>query len=338
MFSNAEISSILNLFRVLEMTKARSQLMEKVMSNLEEAGFDLSSQCDVRPSCFDLVARRGGQLILIKVLANVDALTKEDAVTLQQVAHFFNATALVVGEKSRRGMLEEGTVYKRYGVYTMTPPSFRTMATEGEPPRELIQRGGRFVAIDGSKLRKARESLRMTQEELAQCIEVSARAVLAYEKEEMDISSDVAERLEKVLETDIIIPIDVLSEPVRHRHIEQPKVRQDISDLEKRVNEFFERLGMKVLWTDRAPFHVAAKEEGPPVMSGVGSLKSWTLQKRMEILKSVSKVAESNVVIIVEEGKAEEQVSDLPVIRQLELDEIEKPSELKKIIEERSGA
>jgi predicted transcriptional regulator len=103
------------------------------------------------------------------------------------------------------------------------------------------------------------------------------------------------------------------------------------------VNEFFERLGMTVLWTDRAPFHVAAKEKGPPLMSGVGSITSWTLKKRMEILKSVSKVTESNAVIIVEEGKVEEGVSDLPVIRQLELDGIEKPRELKKIIDERSS-
>ena len=107
--------------------------------------------------------------------------------------------------------------------------------------------------------------------------------------------------------------------------------------LEVRVNEFFARLGMKVLWTDRAPFHVAAKEKDTPLISGVGSIKSWSLKKRIEILKSVSKVAESDAVIIVEEGQSEENVADLPVIRQLELDEIDKPRELKKIIEERSG-
>jgi putative transcriptional regulator len=319
------------------MTTARNQLMREVMSNLEEAGFEMSSQCDVRPSCFDLVARRGERLILVKVLSNIDALTKEDAVTLQQVALFFNATGLVIGEKTRRGALEQGAVYRRYGVYTITPPSFHNMTADGQAPREFIQRGGKFVAIDGAKLKSVRISHRMTKEELADCAEVSTRAILAYEKDEMDVSSDVAERLEKVLETDLIIPIDVLGKPIGHRHIDRPRFPKDVPDLEKRVNEFFERLGMKVLWTDRAPFHVAAKEDGPPVITGVGSLKSWTLQKRVEILKSVSKVAESNAVIIVEEGKAEEQVSELPVIRQLELDEIDRPSELKRIIEERSG-
>jgi putative transcriptional regulator len=297
----------------------------------------LSSECDVRPSCFDLVARRGEQLILVKVLANIDALTGEDAMALQMIAHFFNATPLVVGTKTRRGELDSGVVYKRYGVSTIAPPSFQSMIAEERLPREFIQRGGRFVAIDGSKLRDARLIQQMTTEELAECVQVSARAILAYEKDEMDVSTDVAERLEKVLETDLMIPIDLLGEKPNDNAIRQLGKPQEIPDLEKRVNEFFERLGMTVLWTDRAPFHVAAKEKGPPLISGVGSITSLTLKKRMGLLKSVSKVTESSAVIIVEEGTVEENASDLPVIRQLELDSIEKPRELKKIIDERSN-
>ena len=72
-------------------------------------------------------------------------------------------------------------------------------------------------------------------------------------------------------------------------------------------------------------------------MSGVGSLRSGGLQKRVAILKSVSSITESAPLIIVEEGQAQESVSDLPVIRQYELDEIEKPRDLKKILDERSS-
>ena len=311
--------------------------MQEVTSTLEQSGFDLSSHCDVRPSCFDLVARKGDQLILVKVLANIDALSQEDAISLQMVAHFFNATPLIVGKKTRRGILDSGVVYKRYGVSSIAPTSLGDMIKEQKMPREFVQRGGRFVAIDGAKLKEVRLTHQMTQEELASCVEVPTRAILAYERDEMDMSTDVADRLEQVLETDLIIPIDVLHD----RHVPQPltKVRKigNVPDLEHRVNEFFERLGMQVLWTDRAPFHVAAKEKGPPLMSGVGSIKSWALQKRIEILKSVSKVTDANAVIIVEEGQADEQVSDVPVIRQLELDDIEKSRELKKIIAERAG-
>ncbi|MFW9933674.1 MAG: transcriptional regulator, partial [Candidatus Thorarchaeota archaeon] len=100
------------------MTKTRGNLIEQVVTSLEDAGFDLSSRCDVRPSCFDLVARKDSQLILIKVLSNIDALTEEDAIALQMVAHFFDATPLIVGVKTRRGDLDSGVVYKRYGVST----------------------------------------------------------------------------------------------------------------------------------------------------------------------------------------------------------------------------
>ncbi|MFX1483094.1 MAG: transcriptional regulator [Promethearchaeota archaeon] len=321
------------------MTKARTQLTQEVISQLEEAGFNLSSECDVRPSCFDLVARKGNKLILVKVLANIDVLTSQDAMALQLVAHFFNATPLVVGQKTRKGDLDPGVVYKRYGVSTIAPPSFQSMIAEERMPREFSQKGGRFVALDGEKLREARLKQKMTTGELAECVQVSTRAVLAYEKdyEHMGVSTGIAERLEKILETDLIIPIDLLHERIDETTLKQPSEERDIPDLEARVNRFFERLGMHVLWTDRAPFHVAAKEEGPPLMSGVGSIASWSLKKRVEILKSVSKVTESDAVIIVEEGKADESVSDLPVIRQLELDQIEKPRELKKIIEERSN-
>ncbi|TFG32550.1 transcriptional regulator [Candidatus Thorarchaeota archaeon] len=316
------------------LTKARAQLTEEVVTQLDEAGFSLSSQCDVRPSCFDLVARKGDRLLLVKVLANIDALTKDDAEALQLVAQFFSATPLIVGQKTRKGSLDSGVVYKRHGVSSVAPHSFQTLVTEDKMPKQFAQRGGRLVAIDGTKLREARLQHKMTTGDLAECVQVSARAILAYEKDEMDISIDTAERLEKFLETDLMIPIDILQET---REITASKPNTPTDALEIRVNEFFARLGMRVLWTDRAPFHVAAKEEGPPLISGVGSIKSWSLKKRTEILKSVSQVSESDAVIFVEEGISEESVSDIPVIRQLELDSIDKPRELKKIITERSG-
>ena len=316
------------------MTKERTQLAQEIITQLDDAGFNLSSQCEVRPSCFDFVARKGEQLLLVKVLSNIDALTKDDADALQLVAHFFNATPLIVGQKTRKGELDSGVVYKRHGVSTIAPRSFQSLIVEEKLPREYAQRGGRLVAIDGTKLREARLKQQKTTSDLAECVQVSARAILAYEKNEMDVSIDVAERLEEFLKIDLMIPIDILQE-----RAETPTMQHGTPTdvLEVRVNEFFARLGMKVLWTDRAPFHVAAKEKDAPVISGVGSIKSWSLKKRIEILKSVSKVAESDAVIIVEEGESEENVADLPVIRQLELDNIDKPRELKKIIEERSS-
>jgi predicted transcriptional regulator len=38
---------------------------------------------------FDMVARRGDKIILVKTLANIDAFKKDDAIILQLVAQFF---------------------------------------------------------------------------------------------------------------------------------------------------------------------------------------------------------------------------------------------------------
>ncbi|MHA1937071.1 MAG: helix-turn-helix domain-containing protein, partial [Candidatus Thorarchaeota archaeon] len=275
------------------MTKARTQLIQEVTSHLVKAGFDISSQCDVRPSCFDMVARRGDKIILVKTLANIDAFKKDDAIVLQLIAQFFDAIPLIVGRTTRRGALDDGVLYKRYGVPTIAPHSFESMIVEEQQPREFIQRGGRFVSIDGEKLKEVRLSLNMTQEELADCIQVSARAVLAYEKNEMAVSVEAAEKLERELETDLIIPVDLLSRMPIPKDRPQTTAPIDNLDLAQRVNDFFEKLEMSVMWTDRAPFHIIAKEVGPPLMSGVGSIKSRALKKRVEILKSVSEVTES---------------------------------------------
>jgi putative transcriptional regulator len=317
------------------MTKSRGQLIQEIKSQLDDAGFNLSTKCDLRPTCFDMVARRGNQLLLIKVLTNVDALTKEDALALQLVAHFFEATPVVIGRKTRRGKLDAGVVYRRYGVPTIEPKSFNSIVTEKEMPKEFIQRGGRFVSIDGAKLKDLRQARSMTKEELADSVDVSTRTILSYEKDEVDVSKDVAERLEQVLDAELVVPVNLFEEEVIQRQDMSPQ-EPSPATFESRVNEFFKKLGMRVLWTDRAPFHLAAKEEGPPLMSSVGSIRSWALKKRTDILRSVSDVTDSSAVIIVEEGKAEECLSELPVIRQLELGDIEKPNELKKIIAERS--
>ncbi len=52
---------------------SRSALVGNITAMLEDAGFVVSDRCAIRPKSFDLAARRGEDLTLLKVLGNIDA-------------------------------------------------------------------------------------------------------------------------------------------------------------------------------------------------------------------------------------------------------------------------
>ena len=54
---------------------SRTALVGNITAMLEDAGFLVSERCSVRPKSFDLAARRGEDLVLLKILGNIDAFT-----------------------------------------------------------------------------------------------------------------------------------------------------------------------------------------------------------------------------------------------------------------------
>ena len=64
----------------------RKQLVDEVRDVLAKTGFYLSEKQDTRGLSFDIVARRDDQLILVKVLQNVDAFAKQNADELRLLA------------------------------------------------------------------------------------------------------------------------------------------------------------------------------------------------------------------------------------------------------------
>ncbi|MEM3594735.1 MAG: hypothetical protein QXS27_08380, partial [Candidatus Jordarchaeaceae archaeon] len=60
------------------MTPERREIIQDIKNILLRAGYRVTVNTDLRPSCFDIVARRGESLLLLKVHENIDAF-KEDA-------------------------------------------------------------------------------------------------------------------------------------------------------------------------------------------------------------------------------------------------------------------
>ncbi len=83
------------------MPRTRERWIEEIRNLLGRSGFYVADSHGVRPSSFDLAARRDATLLLIKVLKNIDALGAEEATRLLELGHLFPATVLIVGQDLR---------------------------------------------------------------------------------------------------------------------------------------------------------------------------------------------------------------------------------------------
>src|SRR5690242_16840183 len=116
------------------MAPAREKAIERIRGLLESSGFYVSDAHSVRPSSFDLIARRDSLLLLVKVLKNIDALDSAEAIRLRELANLFPASPLVVGATSGGSELEVGVVYNRYGISIVTEETLQDLLHEGLPP------------------------------------------------------------------------------------------------------------------------------------------------------------------------------------------------------------
>ena len=99
----------------------RNELINTTRAILAKAGFDVSAALTMRGICFDVVARLDQKVLIIKVLSNIDALSKDNAEEMKALAEALSAVPIVIGERSSSGALEPGIVYSRFNISIAYP-------------------------------------------------------------------------------------------------------------------------------------------------------------------------------------------------------------------------
>jgi len=95
---------------------SRDDLINTTRAILAKGGFDISPMMSLRSVCFDVVGRKGDTLLIIKILSNVDAFSRENAEEMKVLAEMLHACPLLIGERSSSGLLEPGIVYSRFNI------------------------------------------------------------------------------------------------------------------------------------------------------------------------------------------------------------------------------
>lgn len=296
----------------------KPSLVSEAEGILEESGFRVLDCCGLR-SCFDILARRE-KTLLIKVLANIDGLTRRCCVELRSVASMVSAIPLVLGDHTKSARLSAGVIYERYGVHVLNGETLGEVVNDSLPVVYAV-RGNYCVRIDSSLLVKLRKRLDLTQEQLAEELGVSKQSVHRYESLGR-VSLDVIDRLIDFLEDNIVLPSEVFSsQPVSHSFSEQR-----LSSLKRLVLGKFLDLGFSAALTN-APFDVVAVEGGERILTSVSD-DSRRLRLRVGLISDVSDML--GVYGVCVSNRCED--SDIVFLKPREFSEIRDSQELLELL------
>jgi len=314
---------------------SRSALVGNVTAMLEDAGFVVSDRCAIRPKSFDVAARRGKDVILLKILGNIDAFDAVTGAEMRRLGEYLNATPMVVGLRTRDEELKPGVVYFRHGVPVLSPDTAMDLFVEEVPPLIYAAPGGLYVNIDSEVLEDIREERDWSLGQLAGELGVSRRTVSKYE-DGMDASVEVAAQLEELFDAPLTSPVEVLDGAEEVRETEGTPDDPAVDPDDEPIVAVLTRVGYEVHPTDRAPFKTVSEDERERenVLTGHSDFTE-TAEKRARIMSSVGRVTRTTSVYIVEEAPRD-AVEGTALIEHDEMQDIEERVELRDLVMERA--
>jgi putative transcriptional regulator len=313
---------------------SRSALVGNVTAMLEDAGFLVSDRCAIRPKSFDVAARRGDDVLLLKILGNIDAFDATTGAEMRRLGEYLNAAAMVIGLRTRDEELEPGVVYFRHGVPVLSPDTAMDLFVEAVPPLIYAAPGGLYVNIDSEVLADAREDRDWSLGRLAQELGVSRRTVSKYE-DGMDASVEVAAALEDLFEKPLTSPVSVLDEENPVTDDGETPADPDVDPNDQAVVTVLTRVGYQVHPTDRAPFKTVSEDESEQKQVLTGHSKfTQTAEKRARIMSSVGRVTQTHSIYVVDRANRE-SVDGTAIIEQDEMEEIEERDDFRNLIYDR---
>jgi putative transcriptional regulator len=252
------------------------------------------------------------------------------------LSKYLTGKPLIVGKRAGSEFLKAGVVYKRHGISSISTTTLYEYFVEGTPPFVYSAPGGLYVTLNGATLRKKRMEKNLSLGNLASEIGVSRRSIKRYE-EGMSTTIEKALKLEEILDTLLVSPLNLLAseEP-------EPKMEIDLSNLpslERQILDLLKDLGFDVIPTLHSPFDALSQDSSSSttILTGVDRY-SKAMEKRAELLSSISAVTRTESVFIVDGCPDKEQIGDTVLIEKKELEKLDTSGELVDLIKCRKNA
>lgn len=316
------------------MMKSKEQIIIEIQRVLAKEGFATSDPNDLAHSGFDVVARRGPTILVIKVVINASSLNEQMLAGMKTLAHAVQGSPLLIAVKSGDEPIEDGVSYSRSSIPLISFGTLRDLIEEGIPPMIYAASGGFYVNLDSEILKKAREG-GLSLGDLAEMAGVSRRTIRMYE-DGMNAKLEVALRLEEGLRVELIVPVDPLK--CDHNRVAEIDAANPAGEgFDGMARDIFMKLnkiGYSVDTAIRCPFDAVARDRDVVLFTGVDQ-KRPDLNKRAKAIANLSKILEKHSVIFVDKLGERVNLEGTPLIGSGELKKAKDKKNVMDLIEER---
>ncbi len=261
-------------------------------------------------TCFDLLARKQDKILLIKVLEDANAVSKEHVYEMNMVASYIGAVPVIIAEKAGN-KLEDNILYARFNLYTL---NFNTFVNSIKNKFPFVKRtqAGFTVSIDGGKLRKRREELGYSLNSLSKKVGVTSRMIDKYEKGDSEVTINKAMKIYSIFGSNVFNEVNIFY----GKNKIESKFKSDFS--KKYVD-----LGFEAADTKKSPFDIIARKGDELILTEVGD-------KTRPDFSSLSKLLDADNLVIFDKKKPK----DVPAVTKEEFLEFEKANQLIKFLKE----
>ncbi len=284
------------------------RISERASMILLKRGFTVKN---ISGCCFDIIARKGGRILLIKTLSDANAVSDEYAEQMKNVGRYINASPVIVAERAGQS-LKDNVAYSRNGVCTLTQATFRN-AVESRHPYVFSSRAGLAANINSERLKSAAEERGLSMSDISRRIGVSRRMMAKYEAgSSMTLGN--AQKMYDILGHHVFEKIDIFSRRSMERH-----------NLESPITRKYSELGFEASETRKVPFNVIARKNDELILTEVGD-------RANPHAASLSRIIDAENLVIYHNKRPRER--DIPAMTREEFMEFEKSGELIRFIKE----
>ena len=285
----------------------KQALLDKINIFLLKKGFTIKN---LTRTCFDILARRNEQILLIKVLEDANSITREYTQEMISVAAYISASPFVIAEKAG-GRLEDNVVYSRFNIHTLNLGTFFNCVNNKFPFIKRSQ-AGLTASVVGKKLKEKREELGYSLNALSKKIGVTSRMIMKYENENSEVTINRAMKLYDLFGHHVFNEVDVFMQR------NNPESR-----FETAVSKKYVELGFDATETKKTPFDIISKKGDEIILTGV----SDTVNPQMQ---SLSKLLEADNLVIFSKKKPK----NIPSMTKKEFMDFDGSNELVKFLKE----